>query len=95
MNTLYYGDHLHILREHIADESIDLIYLDPPFNSKRVYEARTMITDVNNSAEREKAQIGLFVTLTPPIKPMQKEAVSAGYYDSQFGAFPKIQNFDC
>ena len=91
MNTLYYGDNLNILREHIADESIDLIYLDPPFNSKPVYEARTMITDVNNSAEREKAQIGLFVTLTPPIEPMQKEAVSAGYYDSQFGAFPKIQ----
>lgn len=28
MNTLYYGDNLHILREHIADESVDLIYLD-------------------------------------------------------------------
>jgi adenine specific DNA methylase Mod len=37
MNTLYYGDNLRILREHIADESVDLIYLDPPFNSKRVY----------------------------------------------------------
>jgi DNA modification methylase len=32
MNTLYYGDNLHILREYIADESVDLIYLDPPFN---------------------------------------------------------------
>ena len=31
-NTLYYGDNLPILREHIADNSIDLIYLDPPFN---------------------------------------------------------------
>ena len=36
-NTLYYGDNLSILREHIPDESIDLIYLDPPFNSKRSY----------------------------------------------------------
>ena len=34
-NTLYFGDNLDILREHIAGESIDLIYLDPPFNSKR------------------------------------------------------------
>ncbi|MDR1853353.1 MAG: hypothetical protein LBR05_00400, partial [Azoarcus sp.] len=34
---LYFGDNLHILREHIADESVDLIYLDPPFNSKRDY----------------------------------------------------------
>jgi adenine specific DNA methylase Mod len=37
MNTLYYGDNLIVLREQIADESVDLIYLDPPFNSKRVY----------------------------------------------------------
>ncbi len=37
MNQLYYGDNLHVLREHIADESVDLIYLDPPFNSKRDY----------------------------------------------------------
>src|SRR6266487_2077801 len=37
MNTLYYGDNLDVLREHVADETIDLIYLDPPFNSKRVY----------------------------------------------------------
>jgi DNA modification methylase len=28
-NTLYYGDNLHVLREHIADESVDLVYLDP------------------------------------------------------------------
>ena len=37
MKKLYYGDNLQILREHIADESVDLIYLDPPFNSKRDY----------------------------------------------------------
>ena len=37
MNTLYYGDNLSILREHIADASVDLIYLDPPFNSKATY----------------------------------------------------------
>jgi site-specific DNA-methyltransferase (adenine-specific) len=36
-NTLFYGDNLSILREHIPDESIDLIYLDPPFNSNRNY----------------------------------------------------------
>jgi len=37
MNHLYYGDNLEVLREHVADESVDLIYLDPPFNSKREY----------------------------------------------------------
>jgi DNA modification methylase len=37
MNTLYYGDNLDILREYIPDESVDLVYLDPPFNSKQAY----------------------------------------------------------
>ncbi len=36
-NRLYYGDNLSVLREHIADESVDLIYLDPPFNSNATY----------------------------------------------------------
>ena len=37
MNTLYFGDNLEILKRHISDESVDLIYLDPPFNSSRDY----------------------------------------------------------
>lgn len=37
MNTLYFGDNLAILRENLHGESVDLIYLDPPFNSKRDY----------------------------------------------------------
>ncbi len=37
MGTLYFGDNLEILRKYIQDETIDLIYLDPPFNSKRDY----------------------------------------------------------
>jgi DNA modification methylase len=36
-NELYYGDNLSILRDHILTESIDLIYLDPPFNSNQDY----------------------------------------------------------
>ena len=36
-NALYYGDNLEVLREHIADASVDLIYLDPPFNSNASY----------------------------------------------------------
>ena len=34
MNMLYYGDNLEVLRKYIPDESVDLIYLDPPFNSQ-------------------------------------------------------------
>ncbi|GIK38572.1 MAG: hypothetical protein BroJett011_24050 [Chloroflexota bacterium] len=53
---------------------------------------RTMIADLKNTVEREKAQLGFFVTLTPPTKPMVIEASSAGYYESPHsGAFPKIQ----
>ncbi|EPX78385.1 DNA methyltransferase [Salipiger mucosus] len=36
-NAFYFGDNLHILREYIPDESIDLVYLDPPFNSNASY----------------------------------------------------------
>ncbi|MEA3310836.1 MAG: hypothetical protein U9Q76_01320 [candidate division WOR-3 bacterium] len=32
-NQLYFGDNLEVLRENIASESVDLVYLDPPFNS--------------------------------------------------------------
>ncbi len=37
VNSLYYGDNLEVLRTHLKDGSVDLIYLDPPFNSKRDY----------------------------------------------------------
>jgi 16S rRNA G966 N2-methylase RsmD len=36
-NVLYYGDNLDILRRYLPDASVDLIYLDPPFNSNRDY----------------------------------------------------------
>jgi DNA modification methylase len=36
-NLLFFGDNLPILQEHIARESVDLVYLDPPFNSSREY----------------------------------------------------------
>lgn len=36
-NTLYYGDNLDILRRYIKEETIDLVYLDPPFNSNQNY----------------------------------------------------------
>ena len=39
MGTLYYGDNLDILRRYLADESVDLVYLDPPFNSAQNYNA--------------------------------------------------------
>jgi len=55
-NTLYYGDNLHILRDHIPDKSVDLIYLDPPFNSKANYNI--LFKEANGSMS--KAQITAF-----------------------------------
>jgi adenine specific DNA methylase Mod len=52
MNTLYYGDNLHILREHIANDAVDLIYLDLRFNSKRVYNVY-LKTPKGHSAEAQ------------------------------------------
>ncbi|MCX7304706.1 MAG: DUF2283 domain-containing protein [Hyphomicrobiales bacterium] len=45
-NRLYYGDNLAIPREHIADESVDLVYLDPPFNSNATYNVLFKAPDV-------------------------------------------------
>ena len=36
-NALYYGDNLAVLRESVKDETVDLVYLDPPFNSQATY----------------------------------------------------------
>lgn len=55
-NKLYFGDNLDILRKHIADESIDLIYLDPPFNSNATYN----VLFEEKSGEKSAAQIIAF-----------------------------------
>jgi site-specific DNA-methyltransferase (adenine-specific) len=55
-NTLFYGDNLTILREYIPDESVDLIYLDPPFNSNRSYN----VLFKNESGQESEAQITAF-----------------------------------
>lgn len=47
-NKLYYGDNLEILRNHIQSESVDLVYLDPPFNSKATYNI--LFQEKNGSA---------------------------------------------
>jgi len=55
MNLLYYGDNLDILREYIPDESVDLIYLDPPFNSKATYNVLFAEQNGTASAAQVKA----------------------------------------
>lgn len=51
----------------------------------------TMVKDLIATIARQKAEIGLFVTLNPPTKPMIAEAAAAGFYIGPTGQFPKIQ----
>ncbi|MDD1438026.1 site-specific DNA-methyltransferase, partial [Dolichospermum sp. ST_sed10] len=56
VNQLYYGDNLEVLRRYIKDESVDLCYIDPPFNSKRNYNQI-----YNNVGSEDKAQAQAFI----------------------------------
>ena len=55
-NTLFYGDNLQVLRDHIPDASVDLVYLDPPFNSNASYN----VLFREKSGEDSPAQIKAF-----------------------------------
>ncbi len=55
-NTLFYGDNLDILRQYIPSDSVDLIYLDPPFNSNRSYN----VLFKDESGKESEAQITAF-----------------------------------
>jgi DNA modification methylase len=55
-NVLYYGDNLEVLRRRIKDESVDLIYLDPPFNSDQNYN----VLFAEHNGTRSSAQIRAF-----------------------------------
>ncbi len=54
-NTLFYGDNLEVMRRHIKDESVDLCYIDPPFNSNRDY-----FQIYNNIGAEDQAQAQAF-----------------------------------
>ena len=55
-NILYYGDNLEVLRKYIGSATIDLCYIDPPFNSKRTYNQI-----YNNIGTEDRAQSQAFI----------------------------------
>jgi len=55
MKTLYYGDNLDILKNYIKDESVDLVYLDPPFNSNATYNVLFAQKDGTQSSAQIQA----------------------------------------
>lgn len=86
-----------------ADTGIDgIIYFKPDGKTteKAIVSVKgganvgvAMVKDLIATVDREKAKIGVFVTLAEPTKPMEKEAVTAGFYQTDYGKFPKIQIF--
>ncbi|HZQ90470.1 MAG TPA: hypothetical protein VFA60_01615 [Terriglobales bacterium] len=54
-NQLYYGDNLDVLRRYIGDETVDLIYLDPPFNSRQDYNVLFAERDGTRSSSQIQA----------------------------------------
>jgi len=55
-NLLFYGDNLDVLRLHVGDETVDLVYLDPPFKSDQDYN----VLFAERSGEQAAAQIKAF-----------------------------------
>ena len=54
-NSLFYGDNLDVLRRYVHDETVDLVYLDPPFNSNANYNVLFGHTDGSRAAAQIKA----------------------------------------
>ena len=54
-NILYYGNNLDVLRLHVKDDTVDLVYLDPPFNSNQDYNVLFAEQDGSRSAAQIKA----------------------------------------
>jgi site-specific DNA-methyltransferase (adenine-specific) len=84
-----------------ADSGIDgLIYFKPEGKTteKAIVSVKggdnvnvAMVRDLAHVVEREKARIGVFITLADSTGPMRTEAVKAGYYETIYGKYPKIQ----
>ena len=51
-NSLYYGDNLAVMREHFGDASVDLVYLDPPFNTGRTQQRQVITTKRSSDGAR-------------------------------------------
>jgi site-specific DNA-methyltransferase (adenine-specific) len=100
MNQLYYGDNLEVLRQHIKDESIDLVYLDEGkhgrtkqviLSVKSGHLKLSDLRDLRGVLQREAAQMGVLISLQTPTRPMRTEAASAGFYASPWGNYPTLQ----
>ena len=85
MGTLYNGDKLDILTRTIADESVDLVYLDPPFNSAQTYNAFFQ--------EKDGTSIGVLISIKEPNSPCANGRRTPAPTTSAFNAqkYPRIE----
>jgi DNA modification methylase len=80
-NALFYGDNLEVLRKHIKDETVDLCYIDPPFNSKRNYNQI-----YNNIGTEDAAQVQAFTDTWK-----WDSQANAGYEEIRTNEFGRFQ----
>lgn len=96
VNAIPYGG-----KKKGADSGIDgLIYFKPDGKTteKAIVSVKggdninaAMVRDLAHVVDREKAKIGVLITLNEPTKPMRTEAVTAGFYETYYGKYAKIQ----
>ena len=77
-NVLYYGDNLDVLRRHVADESVDLIYLDPPFNSNASYSVLFGHADGTNPPRRSRRSMTHGTGTAPQRQPLRRQLQGRG-----------------
>lgn len=77
-NALYFGDNLQVLREQVPDASVDLVYLDPPFNSKRDYNVLFKTPKPQKARRTGNGE-------TPPAA--EQDEPEYGYSEAQITAF--------
>ncbi len=83
-NLLFYGDNLDVLRRYVDDESVDLVYLDPPFNSNANYN----VLFAEKSGTRAAAQIKAFEDTW-----QWDESAAAAYHEVVDGGGEYLERF--
>lgn len=86
-NILYYGDNLDILRRYVKDESIDLVYLDPPFNSNATYNVLFAEKDGSQAASQIRAFSDTWTWSSDDEAMFAEIAIGGGHVADCLGAF--------
>ncbi len=90
MNTLYYGDNLDIMRNYLRDESVDLIYLDPPFNSNASYNVLFAQKDGTHSSAQIRAFEDTWQWDESAVRTFEMEVEKGGLVSESLRAFRLI-----